>query len=74
MDTATEAELLDVLRGAWTGRTALIVTHRQVVASSADLVIWLDGGRLRATGTHDELWADPDYRAVFGQVAAEAVR
>ncbi|NEE35796.1 ABC transporter ATP-binding protein, partial [Streptomyces sp. SID7982] len=34
-------------------------------AARADRVAWLEDGRLRATGRHDELWEDPDYRAVF---------
>jgi ATP-binding cassette subfamily B protein len=47
-------------------RTRLIVTHRAATAARADLVVWLDGGRVRATGTHDELWAQhAGYREVF---------
>jgi ATP-binding cassette subfamily B protein len=28
-------------------------------------VVWLEKGRLRGTGTHQELWDHEDYRAVF---------
>jgi ATP-binding cassette subfamily B protein len=48
------------------GRTRLVVTHRLSTAARADLVVWLDEGRVRATGTHERLWADDDYREVFG--------
>jgi len=48
------------------GRTRLVVTHRMSTAARADLVLWLDEGRVRAVGTHEELWADRQYREVFG--------
>ena len=35
-------------------------------AARADLVAWLDGGRIRALAPHRELWADREYRAIFG--------
>lgn len=47
-------------------RTRLIVTHRAATAARADLVVWLAEGRVRAVGRHDELWASPAYREVFG--------
>jgi ATP-binding cassette, subfamily B, bacterial len=65
LDTATEAEIAAALTAQMHGRTRLIVTHRATTAARADLVAWLDGGRIRAYGPHGELWADPDYRAVF---------
>jgi ATP-binding cassette subfamily B protein len=64
LDTATEAQIAAVLT-ADDGRTRLIVTHRLGTAARADLVAWLDGGRVRACAPHRELWNDPDYRAVF---------
>ncbi|TDV55219.1 ABC transporter ATP-binding protein [Actinophytocola oryzae] len=48
------------------GRTRLVVTHRLSTAAQADLVVWLEDGRLRAVGTHEELWTREDYREVFG--------
>ncbi|MET8042276.1 ABC transporter ATP-binding protein [Micromonospora sp. NPDC005215] len=65
LDTATEHRITEALIG-WAGsRTRLVVTHRPAVAAAADLVAWLDGGRLRGLAPHRRLWADPDYRAVF---------
>ncbi|WP_460531482.1 ABC transporter ATP-binding protein [Flindersiella endophytica] len=47
-------------------RTRLIVTHRAATAARADLVVWLDAGRIRAIGTHAELWErHAGYREVF---------
>lgn len=46
--------------------TRIVVAHRLSSAAHADLVVWLEDGRVRATGTHGELWQrDPAYRAVF---------
>ncbi|MEV2239308.1 ABC transporter ATP-binding protein [Micromonospora sp. NPDC049891] len=66
LDTATEHRISRALTGPDAGRTRLVVTHRVATAATADLVAWLDGGRLRAVAPHRRLWADPDYRAVFG--------
>ncbi|TYC07507.1 ABC transporter ATP-binding protein [Actinomadura syzygii] len=65
LDTATEAEVVLAVRDAWRGRTALVVAHRPALAGAADLVAWLDGGRLRALRPHAEQWRDPEYRAIF---------
>lgn len=65
LDTVTEVQVGDVLTRD--GRTRLIIAHRVGTAARADLVAWLDGGRIRACAPHDELWRDPDYREVFGE-------
>jgi ATP-binding cassette subfamily B protein len=66
LDTATEMLVSRVLTGQMRDRTRLIVAHRATTAARADLVAWLDSGRLRALAPHRELWADADYRAIFG--------
>jgi ATP-binding cassette subfamily B protein len=66
LDTATELQISETLMGDQQRRTRLIVTHRAATAARADLVVWLDHGRVRAVGSHQELWADPGYREVFG--------
>ena len=66
LDTVTEHQIGAVLTTRLADRTRLVVAHRVATAARADLVVWLDGGRVRAVGTHLQLWADPDYRAVFG--------
>ncbi|MEW1589137.1 ABC transporter ATP-binding protein [Micromonospora vinacea] len=65
LDTATEHRITEAVLGRAGGRTRLVVTHRTSAAAAADLVAWLDGGRLRGLAPHRQLWADPDYRAVF---------
>ncbi|MFI0418578.1 ABC transporter ATP-binding protein [Spongiactinospora sp. 9N601] len=65
LDTVTERRVSEALAGGTAARTRLIVAHRPGTAARADDVIWLEDGRVRARGTHRELWADPAYRAVF---------
>ncbi|MGW1489266.1 ABC transporter ATP-binding protein, partial [Micromonospora parva] len=65
LDTATEHRITAAVVGRAGERTRLVVTHRTAAAAAADLVAWLDGGRLRGLAPHRQLWADPDYRAVF---------
>lgn len=65
LDTATEHRIAQAVAGRAGERTRLVVTHRAATAATADLVAWLDGGRLRGLAPHRQLWADPAYRAVF---------
>ncbi|MGW4483901.1 ABC transporter ATP-binding protein [Amycolatopsis sp. NPDC004368] len=65
LDTVTEQAVLADVRA----RTLVVVTHRAALAARADTVLWLDAGRLRAAGSHHELWRDPAYRAVFTEEA-----
>ena len=63
--TATEVKIVDALGGILARRTSLVVAHRAATAARADLVAWLDRGRIRVLAPHAQLWADPSYRAVF---------
>lgn len=65
LDTVTEHQIGEVLNTSLADRTRLVVAHRTSTAARADLVVWLERGRVRRCGTHDELWADTAYRAVF---------
>jgi ATP-binding cassette subfamily B protein len=66
LDMVTEMQISSTLTGDHGRRTRLIITHRVSTAARADLVVWLEGGRVRAVGPHERLWADPAYREVFG--------
>jgi ATP-binding cassette, subfamily B, bacterial len=72
LDTATEAEIASLLTAHAGDRTRLIVTHRTTTAARADLVAWLDVGRIRAVGPHRTLWTDPAYRSIFHPEPAPA--
>lgn len=55
VDTETENELTEQLRGAWRGMTVLLVTHRLLSLGDADQILVLDEGRLVDRGSHAEL-------------------
>ena len=71
LDTVTEHSIRQVLTGQLADRTRIVVAHRASTAASADVVIWLDGHRVRATASHQELWRDPAYRQLFEVEATE---
>lgn len=65
LDTVTEHHISEVLTGRLAGRTRIVVAHRASTAARADVVIWLEQGRIRAVAAHQELWRDPTYRLMF---------
>lgn len=67
LDTATERQVDRALARQVRPGTRLVIAHRLSSAARADLVVWLEGGRVRAVGAHGDLWHDPEYRAVFGE-------
>jgi ATP-binding cassette subfamily B protein len=69
LDTITEAAFEAAVRTALPGRTRIVVTHRASTAARADLVVWLEDGRIRATAPHAALWREPGYRGVFTEDA-----
>ena len=63
VDPLVEAEILDALRTEL-DMTVMIVAHRISTILLADSVVYLDEGRVVATGTHEALLARDDYRAL----------
>jgi ATP-binding cassette subfamily B protein len=66
LDTVTEMLVSRALTGRLRDRTRLIIAHRAATAARADLVAWLDNGKIRAIAPHEALWRDADYRGLFG--------
>ncbi|MEV4470233.1 ABC transporter ATP-binding protein [Nonomuraea sp. NPDC049504] len=64
VDSVTELRICQAV-AARTDLTRLLVTHKLSVAARADLVAWLDQGRIRALAPHEELWRVADYRRLF---------
>jgi ATP-binding cassette subfamily B protein len=65
LDTTTEADIMAALGRALHTKTRLVVAHRRAVAAAADLVAWLDEGRIRAVAPHALLLRDPCYTELF---------
>jgi ATP-binding cassette subfamily B protein len=65
LDTVTEHHIGAVLTGALADRTRIVIAQRASTAARADAVVWLEDGGIRAYAPHEQLWLDPDYRALF---------
>jgi ATP-binding cassette subfamily B multidrug efflux pump len=57
VDTETELEINDRIRARTRELTTVIVSHRVSSVKDADLIIYLDEGRIAERGTHDQLLA-----------------
>jgi ABC-type multidrug transport system fused ATPase/permease subunit len=63
VDPLVEAEILAGLRRSL-DMTVVVVAHRISTILLADSVVYLDEGRVVATGTHEELLGRDDYRSL----------
>lgn len=74
VDVDTEDRVQRALREILPDSTTLIIAHRPSTAALADVVAVIDGGRIAAQGTHEELLeSSPLYRELMGASAiAEA--
>lgn len=72
VDPTKEHEIRNALREVMAGRTTIIIAHRPATIALADRVVLLDGGRVVADGTHDELLATNErYREVLARAGTE---
>ncbi len=65
VDTNTERIIIENLRSNRKGKTTILIAHRISTVEKMDKIIFIDDGKLRAVGTHDELYNTcPDYKTM----------
>ena len=66
VDTATDAKIRSAFANELKDTTKLIIAQRVTSVCEADLILVMDGGRVAAQGTHEELMKTCDiYREVY---------
>ncbi|PEQ10207.1 multidrug ABC transporter ATP-binding protein [Novosphingobium sp. PC22D] len=57
VDTRTEMLIQQAMADLRQGRTSFVIAHRLSTIRDADLIVYMEAGNVRETGTHDELMA-----------------
>ncbi len=72
VDAITEREIRDALRDVMQDRTTIIIAHRTTTLTLADRVLFLEEGKVVASGTHEQLLAESErYREVLAETMTE---
>jgi ATP-binding cassette, subfamily B, bacterial len=72
IDVHVESTIYDALRRLMSSRTTLVIAHRVSTIALAHRVIVLEGGRVVADGSHEELLATSDlYSEILAQTMVE---
>lgn len=65
VDTNTEKVIIENLRKNRQGKTTILIAHRISTVEKMDKIIFIDDGRIKATGSHTELYSTcPEYKTM----------
>ncbi|MEC9235098.1 MAG: ATP-binding cassette domain-containing protein, partial [Pseudomonadota bacterium] len=66
LDNESEKQIQQTLNKIQKGRTTLIIAHRLSTIKDADMIVYIDQGRIVQKGSHEELIAsDGPYKALY---------
>ena len=57
VDTYTEQKIQDAMQRLMRGRTSFVIAHRLSTIRDADLILYMENGDIKETGSHEELMA-----------------
>lgn len=73
VDNITEKKIVEQLDGVLKDKTSIIISHRLSALRSADLILYMDDGRVVESGTHEQLMARKgEYYRVYEKQSREA--
>ncbi|MFV0451296.1 MAG: ABC transporter ATP-binding protein [Propioniciclava sp.] len=64
-DPDCEADIQRALSRLVVGKTVIVIAHRPASIRGVDSIVVLDGGKVIAQGTHEELAEQPHYQAIW---------
>ncbi|WP_019871056.1 ABC transporter ATP-binding protein [Salinispora oceanensis] len=60
LDSVNEAALREAIEELATGCTMIVIAHRLSTVAASDVIVLMDHGGVRKTGTHDQLMAEDE--------------
>ncbi len=62
MDNITQSRIMSTLKSVTKNHTVIMVAHRIHILQDADVIIYMDNGKIVDKGTYSELYKNPSFR------------